>query len=139
MFGANTSNHARLNKQEFYSWDPHIDWDKFVNFQNYYWMPDGPDTIVIRGHELDVVTEISIGIVDNSGSNVYVATPDGITVNPVLTLYRGQTYKINVESPSNPFSIKTERVIGPYSRYYRFLAGAHRTGLRLRVGRRRIL
>ena len=33
-FGANVSNHARLNKQEFYSWDPHIEWDKFVNFQN---------------------------------------------------------------------------------------------------------
>ena len=34
VFGGNTDNHARLNKQEFYSWNPHIDWDKFVNFQN---------------------------------------------------------------------------------------------------------
>ena len=25
VFGANTTNQARLNKQEFYSWDPHID------------------------------------------------------------------------------------------------------------------
>ena len=32
VFGANTKNHSRLNEQEFYSWDPHIDWDKFVNF-----------------------------------------------------------------------------------------------------------
>ena len=30
VFNSNVSNHARLNKQEFYSWDPHIDWDKFV-------------------------------------------------------------------------------------------------------------
>ena len=43
VFGANVSNHARLNKQEFYSWNPHIDWDKFVNFQNYYWLSYGPD------------------------------------------------------------------------------------------------
>ena len=35
VFGANTKDHARLNAQEFYSWDPHIDWDKFVNFQDY--------------------------------------------------------------------------------------------------------
>ena len=35
VFGANTSNHRRLNLQEFYSWDPHINWDKIVNFQNY--------------------------------------------------------------------------------------------------------
>ena len=34
VYGANVSNHSRLNKQEMYSWDPHIDWDKFVNFQN---------------------------------------------------------------------------------------------------------
>ena len=38
VFGANTKNHSRLNTQEFYSWDPHIDWDKFVNFQQYYWL-----------------------------------------------------------------------------------------------------
>jgi hypothetical protein len=36
VFGGNVKNHSRINKQEFYSWDPHIAWDKFVNFQNYY-------------------------------------------------------------------------------------------------------
>ena len=45
ILGANVSNHARLNNQEFYSWNPHICWDKFVNFQNYYWIPDDNETI----------------------------------------------------------------------------------------------
>ena len=39
VFGANVQNHSKLSKQEFYSWNPHIDWDKFVNFQQYYWLP----------------------------------------------------------------------------------------------------
>ena len=34
-FGGDVTNHERLNQQELYSWNPHIDWDKFVNFQNY--------------------------------------------------------------------------------------------------------
>jgi hypothetical protein len=33
VFSGNVKNHARLNKQEFYSWDPHIEWDKFVIFK----------------------------------------------------------------------------------------------------------
>ena len=41
VFGAKVDNHERLNRQEFYSWNPHIDWDKFVNFQQYYWLPYG--------------------------------------------------------------------------------------------------
>jgi hypothetical protein len=36
VFGADVSNHERLNRQELYSWNPHINWDKFVNFQQYY-------------------------------------------------------------------------------------------------------
>jgi hypothetical protein len=30
-FGASLGNHSNLNKSEAYSWDPNIDWDKFVN------------------------------------------------------------------------------------------------------------
>ena len=54
VFGGNTNNHARLNDQEFYSWNPSIDWDKLTNFQNYYWLPYGPETIKIIGQQLKV-------------------------------------------------------------------------------------
>lgn len=43
--GANVDNHSRLFSQEYYSWAPPIDLDKFVNFNNYYWLPAGPDAI----------------------------------------------------------------------------------------------
>ena len=109
VFGANTTNQARLNKQEFYSWDPHIDWDKFVNFQNYYWLPYGPDTIKIYGQPLNAISTYSVKFQSAGANNQYVFTPNGLTANPVVKLYRGQTYRFEIDSPGNPFSIKTAR------------------------------
>ena len=111
VFGANTSNHARLNSQEFYSWDPHIDWDKFVNFQNYYWLPNGPDDVKIYGQSTNIESSYSVTIKNNGDNNTYIFTPNGLTENPVLTFYRGQTYTFQVDSPGNPFSIKSDRVL----------------------------
>jgi len=112
VFGSNTSNHARLNKQEMYSWDPHIDWDKFVNFQNYYWLPYGPDVVKISGQQKNIVSTYTVNLVDEGGNYQYVFTPDGLTPNPTITLYKGQTYKFEVNSPGNPFAIKTSRTAG---------------------------
>ena len=112
VFGGNVSNHARVNKQEFYSWDPHIDWDKFVNFQHYYWLPYGPDAIKISGQQLDINSEYTVTIDSSSGDDQYVFIPPGLIRDPVIKLYRGQTYKFNVTSPSNPFMIKTARSSG---------------------------
>ena len=117
VFGANVSNHARLNKQEFYSWNPHIDWDKFVNFQNYYWLSYGPDTIKIFGQQLTAQSTYKIALEYQGQNTQYVFTPDGLTPNPVIKLYRGQTYKFIISSPSNPISIKTARSTGIADRY----------------------
>ena len=117
VFGGNTTNHARLNKQEFYSWDPHIDWDKFVNFQNYYWLPYGPDTITIYGAEDIINTTYTVEVQSDGSNNQYVFTPDGSTPNPTIKLYKGKTYKFQINSPGNPFSFKTKRSIGITDRY----------------------
>ena len=117
VLGANVSNHSRLNKQEFYSWDPHIDWDKFINFQNYYWLPYGPEPIIVYGQTLKIDSEYTVAVESDLGTNTYLFTPNGLTRNPVLTLYRGQTYRFNITSPGNPFSIKTIRSSGSTDRY----------------------
>lgn len=117
VFGGNVSNHARINNQEFYSWDPHIDWDKFVNFQNYYWMPYGPDLVKVAGQQQAIVSTYTVSIESQLDNNQYLFTPNGLTLNPTLTLYRGQTYKFEINSPGNPFSIKTARVSGTLDRY----------------------
>jgi len=110
-------NHERLNKQEFYSWNPNIDWDKFVNFQQYYWLPYGPDPITISGQQLDIDSTYTVILEDQGDSYAYLFTPDGLTRNPTLTLYRGQTYRFSITSLNNPFSIKTSRTEGPLDQY----------------------
>lgn len=107
-FGANISNHSKLNKQEAYTWEPHIDWDKFTNYREYYWLPNGPDAVTIFG-ELEKIDSTFTVKAENQGDNIaYVFTPDGLTANPRLTLYRGLTYRFEIDTPHKPFSIKTK-------------------------------
>jgi hypothetical protein len=117
VFGANTSNHARLNNQEFYSWNPHIDWDKFVNFQQYYWLPYGPAVIDIYGQQREITSTYTVAVENEQNSKQFLFTPNGLTRNPNLKLYRGQTYHFEINSPGEPFSIKTTKVAGPDDRY----------------------
>ena len=117
VFGANVKNHSRLNEQEFYSWDPHIDWDKFVNFQQYYWLPYGPDPITIFGQQKKINSTFTVEIDIELDDKSFLFTPNGLTRNPTIKLFRGQTYKFEVNSPGEPFSIKTRRVGGSDDRY----------------------
>ena len=117
VFGGNTANHARLNKEEFYSWDPHIDWDKIVNFQNYYWLPYGPEPVTIFGQQQKVVSTYAVDLIAVGEDHQYVFTPNGFTPNPVLKLYRGQTYTFEINSPGNAFSFKLSRTTGKVDRY----------------------
>jgi hypothetical protein len=45
--GGNADNLDRVFRTKFYSYDPLIDWDKLVNYNQYYWLPNGPDSISI--------------------------------------------------------------------------------------------
>ena len=45
--GANVSNHSRLFSQEYYSWSPPINLDKLINYNQYFWLPQGPGTITL--------------------------------------------------------------------------------------------
>jgi hypothetical protein len=117
VLGGNVLNHERINSQESYSWNPHINWDKFVNYQQYYWLPYGPSPIEITGQQLDIESTYTVDAVDESDNYAFLFSPDGLTRNPTLTLYRGQTYTFVINSPGNPFSIKTARVAGALDRY----------------------
>ena len=128
VFGGNTANHSRLNAQEFYSWDPHIDWDKFVNFQNYYWVPYGPGVITITGQSLTVTSTFTVNLQIVGNTHEYLFTPNGKTLNPVVKLYRGQTYTFEIVSPGHPFSIKTERSTGSIDYYDNVTAQAVEKG-----------
>jgi hypothetical protein len=111
-FGANVSNHSKFNKQEAYSWNPHVDWDKLVNYREYYWLPSGPDPITIYGHLESTTSTFTITSYAEGDNVAYLFSPDGLTVNPRLTLYRGIKYRFEINTPGKPFSIKTQPKIG---------------------------
>ena len=112
IFNGNVNNHARLNDEQVYSWNPHIDFDKFTNYQNYYWMPYGPKPINVYGNIGKIETTMPVFIVDDGDNFAYVFNKEVQTRNPEITLYRGQTYVFEVESEQHPLYIKTHRVIG---------------------------
>ena len=48
FLGGTVDNHDRLNKEKVYAWDPGIDFDKLVNYREYYWLPEGLNPILIN-------------------------------------------------------------------------------------------
>lgn len=110
-FNGNINDHSALNGQEYYAWNPHIDWDKFVNFREYYWLPNGPQTINILGQTQDVTSTYTVTIADNADNYAYIFSPDGLTQNPTLKLYRGVTYRFEINTPGLPLTFRTKRTL----------------------------
>ena len=105
FFGGNIDNHDRLNKETVYAWNPAIDFDKLINYREYYWMPEGPNPILVTTNGTNSVTEIKV---DHVGQSAYIFSTYGNTENPSLTLYRGNTYKFILDTAGHPFYIMTE-------------------------------
>ncbi|MGY8866414.1 MAG: hypothetical protein ACKVJK_12410, partial [Methylophagaceae bacterium] len=112
VYGASVDNHSRLNSQETYAWNPSIDWDKFVNFREYYWMPNGPLSVQVRGQSRDVVSTYTV-TTEDQGDNIAYIFNDGLIRNPELNLYRGQTYRFEIDAPGHPMSIALSRTFTP--------------------------
>jgi hypothetical protein len=89
--GAITNNADRLYTSDYYTWDPFVDFDKFVNFNQYYWLPAGPDSVDVFAEA--VATTDSFDVTRANG----VYTFSGVAGNnPPLTLVRGGNYTFNV-------------------------------------------
>ena len=80
--GGITNNLDRLLRSEVYSYNPHIDLDKFVNYQNYFWLPLGPELIEIETDHLDIDTAIV-------GSAHYTSDTGVVLSNGMLITFGG--------------------------------------------------
>ena len=109
-FNAKTDNHDRLNREVRYAWNPAIDLDKLINYREYYWMPEGPNAIEIDGVGTGAVAEYKVEAwpLDGSSDRAYKFPHRENERNPILKLYRGNTYKFNVKAQGHPFWIMTE-------------------------------
>ena len=89
--GSPTSQPSRLYASDYYSLDPFIDFDTFVNFSQYYWVPDGPDVVTVQSPGV----ALSQNFIVNRENGVY--TFSGVTGNnPSLNLVRGGNYTFQV-------------------------------------------
>ena len=110
FFGGKVDNHDRLNKEKVYSWNPAIDYDKLVNYREYYWMPEGPNAIEIDSVGPSAVAEYKVEVwpADGSSTGAWNLLHRENERNPIVTLYRGNTYKFNVNAKGHPLWIMTE-------------------------------
>ena len=108
-YGVDTTNHNILNKQQSYSLDSHIDWDKFTNFREYYWLPLGPKRITVVGQSKSVQSTYKITTSNQDDNTTYVFTPNGFTNNPTITLYKEQTYRFEINAPGHGFAFTYNR------------------------------
>ena len=111
--GALTDNNNRLFNSEFYSWDSFTNLDKIINFNQYYWLPAGPERVVVS---TDIVYN-SASYVVQSLPNEYLISSETLTTpssNPSLTLLRGGTYTFTVNQATQ-FWIQGEPGVTGYS------------------------
>jgi hypothetical protein len=104
--GGNTLDHSRLNSEDTYAWNPTIDYDKLINYREYFWLPDGPNPISIDKIGPGAIIDIVVSRVGKTG--FVFQNISATEQNPTITLYKGNTYKFHVDNLGHPFYIMTE-------------------------------
>ena len=103
--GGLTNNHSRMFATESYSFDGLFDFDKFVNFAQYYWLETGPDPILVFGS--DVPIQETFVVTRNPNTGTYSFSTTGGVENPTLRLAYGGVYKFIVNQPGYPFWLQS--------------------------------
>jgi hypothetical protein len=89
--GGDSSRPDLLYQSDYYTWDPFVNYDAFINFSQYYWLPSGPDVVSVAA--LGVPSEYNFTVTREDG--VYSFSGQAGT-NPVLDLVRGGSYTFQV-------------------------------------------
>ena len=93
------TNHQRLFSGEIYSYDGRFDYDKFVQYYNYYWLPNGPDAVSVSSN--NVPLNKTFIVTKNTDVGGYTFEGQGYHPNLPLTLARGGVYKFIVDQSSD--------------------------------------
>jgi hypothetical protein len=97
FYGGNVDNHSRLFSNEVYSFDGKFDFDKFINFSQYYWIENGPDAVTVSAS--GVPTEYTWDVTIDSTTGAYnFASKAGADNNPNITLAYGGKYTFNIKA-----------------------------------------
>jgi hypothetical protein len=80
-----------LYDSDYYTWDPFVNYDSFVNFSQYYWLPEGPDAVDVFATGVPITNDITV----TRENGVYTFS-DVVGENPTLELVRGGNYTFQV-------------------------------------------
>jgi hypothetical protein len=98
--GADVTRADRLFTSDYYTWDPFVNFDKFINFSQYYWLPAGPQPVDVFAGVIPLTDDITV---TRTTSYAFSGTTGE---NPVITLVRGGNYNFEVNQSGNPFWIQ---------------------------------
>ena len=104
--GAVTQNADQLYTSEYYAWDPFVDFDKFVNYAQYYWLPAGPDSVDVFSGSVPLTDNFVV----TRTNGAYTFSGESGT-DPNLTLVRGGSYTFQVaqnETSSVDFRVSNQ-------------------------------
>jgi hypothetical protein len=73
----------KLYSSPTYSYNPHINWDKFTSYQKYYWLPTGPATIVIGS--INNFINVDVDIIGRANYSFTYVTTTGTTATQALS------------------------------------------------------
>ena len=100
--GASVTRDDRLFDSEHYSFDPFVDYDKYVNFSQYYWVPAGPNSVDVFANAVPIRDTFDVAY-----------TPNGYTFSgeagalPTLTFVRQGEYTFDVNALGRNFWIQS--------------------------------
>ena len=104
---ATVTNQDTLFRQDYYNWSSFVDYDKLINYGEYFWLPAGPDTVQVFGGTVDTTQTYSV-LREETGATNYRFDSSTGTPNPILYFARGGEYTFTVDQTGNPFWIQSE-------------------------------
>jgi hypothetical protein len=93
--GGLTSDNNRLFNSQFYSWDSFTNLDPIINFNQYYWLPQGPERVVVASN----IVYSSENFIVQPDADSYLISSETLgtpSPNPTLTLLRDGSYTFTV-------------------------------------------
>ncbi len=105
FYGGLVNDHSRLFTNQSYNFDGVFDFDKFVNFTQYLWLPNGPPEVTVSANNLDIGLEYNVE--RSTATQSYQFTEFEQDRNPIITLVKGTRYRFRINQPGFPFWIQT--------------------------------
>ena len=99
------SDQQRLFAAEYYNYDGRFDYDKFINYNNYYWLPNGPDSVNVSAGSTPY--QATYVVTRNTAVNGYTFSTLGGHPNTQVTLARGGIYQFVVDQPGIKFWVQS--------------------------------